>query len=365
MNLNGCEEKSREIIPEDLKSKLLKKCNFACSICGSIPVVFHHIEHWEKPRNEEEFLIPICPNHHAEIHGEGGPRLSKHEQYYYKNNPKKPIFLSHTLSFVEPRSFFVGNNFISYGNNILLFNLPNNCQLLSFNLEENIFRMSILAEAFNGTKNYLIKDNELTIDTEVIWDMRYSGPRLQIKKKTNGKEIIFIDLNLHEDAVIIREMNTTFNNIPFQVYKLRTPQKRQIEKIERQVKELEKKFLRISEKIDGEKVSGKLFGGIDVGELKAKIQKQDIKHRMQRWLNIVFCKEFNWDLNYYHHFLRKILAESSIFQEESLKNYDGTNETVTKIKAKYKKEFDELENVVVKYGNNIWEQNFYITANPM
>lgn len=361
MNSTECAKRSRKKIRETVKTRLLQHCGFSCSICGKIPIVFHHIEEWAKSHsNDEEALIPICPICHAKIHGEGGPPIDKQEQYSYKHDPpERPRFLRDTLiPRQRPYSFFVGSNFIGFGTNIPIFNLPDGYNLLSINVENNRFRLTVLAEANNENKSYLIKDNELTLDTEDIWDMRYSGSRLKIIRIDNDEETVFIDMNFHEDAVILREMNTSFNDKPFRVYKLRKPWTKQIAKIENKIRELEREYYRLAAEIDNRPKTGKTFGGRSVDVLLAETNKQNVKHQMQQWLSHEFYKNFNWDWWYYQYFLWRVLEKSPVFGDESSTITDEVSETVAKIKAKYK-EFDELENIVVEYGGQIWIQNFY------
>ena len=65
--------------------------NFAYSICGNIPIVYHHIEEWSKHESsDEKYLIAISDKCRRGIYGEGGVLFSKEELYYYKENPKKP-----------------------------------------------------------------------------------------------------------------------------------------------------------------------------------------------------------------------------------------------------------------------------------
>jgi len=260
-----------------------------------------------------------------------------------------------------PYAFFVGSNFIAFGNNIPIFNLPDGHDLLSINVENGRFRLSVLAEADNNNKQYLIKDNELILDTEDIWDMRYSGSRLKIIKINNGKETIFVDINFHEDAVILRQMNTSFNGKPFQVRKLRKPWKKQVTKIEQIVEELEQEYYSVAAKIDNRPQTDDTFGGRNVGELMAETDKMIIKHQIEQWLSHEYYKNFKWDWYYYHWVLDKVLKKSPVFGDK-YESSANINDAITVIKEKYKRDFKELEDVIVEYNGVIWQQNIYAIA---
>ena len=66
-----CSRKAREHIKSNIRQELANYSNFACSVCGKIPIVFHHIEEWSKKfSNDKKYLIPICDECHKHIHGE-------------------------------------------------------------------------------------------------------------------------------------------------------------------------------------------------------------------------------------------------------------------------------------------------------
>ena len=118
MKSKTCERKARRNISASVRRELARQSNFACSICGEIPIVFHHIEEWSKRySNAKKYLIPVCDKCHRRIHGEGGRMFSKEELYQYKENPKTPLILKDKLPLARKKSyaFFIGSNLISKG----------------------------------------------------------------------------------------------------------------------------------------------------------------------------------------------------------------------------------------------------------
>jgi len=106
MNLSDCSQQARESIENEVKLRLAQHSNFACSICGAIPIVFHHIEEWAKHySNEERFLITICDSCHRLIHGKGGSVFSKDELYFHKANPKRPLKIMKQLPLDKKKVF--------------------------------------------------------------------------------------------------------------------------------------------------------------------------------------------------------------------------------------------------------------------
>jgi len=193
--------------------------------------------------------------------------------------------------------------------------------------------------------------------------MRYSGSRLKIIKINNGKEKVFIDINFHEDAVILRQMNTFFNGKPFQVRKLRKPWKKQVAKIEQIVKELEQLYYREAAKIDNRSHTDDTFGGRNVGELMAETDKMIFKNQIKQWLSHEYYKNFKWDWCYYNWVLDKVLKKSTVFGDKYASSVN-TNDAVTAIKEKYKRDFEELEDVIVEYNGIVWQKNIYGIAPP-
>jgi hypothetical protein len=165
--------------------------------------------------------------------------------------------------------------------------LPNEYSLLSINVSESILRLSVLAEVSNGKKTYLIRDNELLINTEDIWDMHYSRSSLKIWRMQEGKERVFIDLSIKPDVIIVKAMHTTFDGKEFRIYRLRNPQQRQVDKIVDQVKQCEEIFLNEENKIDKSPRLGSSFNDIDIDELIKATRKQALKNKLEGYLYLI------------------------------------------------------------------------------
>ena len=162
-------------------------------------------------------MVPICDKCHRGIHGEGGELFSKEKLYEYKKNPKRPSILRDQLPLERKRHyiFFIGSNFIAHGSKAALSKFPGGHHLAAIDTSEGVLKLTILEGIKNSTRSYLIEENELVIDSQDIWDMRYSRDFLKIWRMKNYKKTIFIHLIIRPDVIIIRRMNTTFNNIPF------------------------------------------------------------------------------------------------------------------------------------------------------
>ena len=57
----------RTSVPEEIRRQLRREANFACAICGSIPIELHHIiPVAERSHNDPEHMIYLCRNHHGD-----------------------------------------------------------------------------------------------------------------------------------------------------------------------------------------------------------------------------------------------------------------------------------------------------------
>jgi hypothetical protein len=369
MKHSACSHKAREYIGIERRRELARHSGFACSICGNIPIVFHHIEEWSKRfSHDERYLIPICVMCHQHIHGTGGPIYSKQELYAYKATPRKPKILRHRLHLDRKTgySFFIGENFIANGEKASFFKFSDEHCLTSIDTSSGNLSLSILAALQNDNPIYLIKDNELLIDSQAVWDMRYSGSSLKIWKLVDGKKVIFIDLIIKPDVIIIRRMNTSFNGKPFRIRKLRAPQRRQVEKIVSRVRQYEKLYHEMSAKIDGLPRTGHVFNGMDMDTIIAQTRKDMVKAHLKQNLRHGFSREFNWDPFYFEWVLDDVLRKSPVFRRDTSSPANlpmelrRMEEAVAAIKTKYQKEFQEMGNVVAEYAGGIWLGNFSV-----
>lgn len=366
MKSADCSRRAREYIDTDIKRRLAKHSNFACSVCGAIPIVFHHIEEWSKNfSNDEEILIPICDKCHRGIHGEGGSLFSRDELYEYKANPKPLLLLSDKLPLERKKSysFFVGSNFAANGVKASLFTFSQGHNLLTVDTSTGSLMLTILAEVQDGRAVYLIQNNELMINTKDIWDMRYSRSSLKIWRVANDVKTVFIDIVIKPDVIILREMNTTFDGKPFLIYRFRKPQQRQVAKISGMVRQYEELFRKLASQIDERPRTSDIFNGMDVDAFIKKTEKDILKTQMEQELTYEFCHEFNWDWSYYQWVLDRVLAESPIFSRTTniptnfSERFKPVYEMIATIKAKYKEELKELEGTVVEYNGSIWSRN--------
>ena len=370
MNSQTCAKKSRDNIPADVKHKLLQKSNFSCSICGNIPIVFHHIEEWAKEHsNDIAVLIPICDSCHRRIHGEGGNLFSKDELYEYKKKPKRPSILKDKLPLDRKKdySFFVGSNFIENGSKANLIRFSDGSHLTSIDISDGNLKLSILEKIVDNERFYLIKENELMIDPLDIWDMRYSGSSLKIWKMTGGKKRIFIELIFRPELIVIKRMETEFNGQPFRIYKPRAPHRKKILKLKEIIQFYEAKYKELSEQIDSLPRKHEIhheWGDIDA--FIKQSQKDLIKTRFQQAILYDHQKEFKWDWPKYYEAVHKLFKDSEVFRAKDRmttslpKEYKRINMHISEIKKKYSSDFDELEGTIVEYGGFIFKGTIMI-----
>ena len=359
MKAEFCSRKAREHISSNVRQQLALDSNFACSICGKIPIVFHHIEEWSKKySNDYDVLIPVCDLCHRGIHGEGGSLFSKSELYECKRNPKRPSILKDRLPLDRKRSFsfFVGSNFIAYGSKANLFRFPDGNHLTSIDISDGNLRLSILQKIADGKEFYLIKENELMIDPVDIWDMRYSRNSLRIWKITDGRKRIFIDLIIKPELIVIKRMETTFNGQPFRIYKLRTPHRKKVARLQEIIQFYEAKYKEVSEQIDLLPADYENHNGLDIDSFIKQTQKDIIRMRFEQAILHDHYKEFKWDWSYYSWVVDKLFKNSEIFRlRQSIPTpvpteYEQISMHISKIKETYSKDFDELEDTVAEYG---------------
>ena len=350
----------------DVRRRLARRSAFACSICGGIPIVFHHIEGWAKTfSNDEASVLTVCDRCHRRVHGRGGTVFSKQELYQYKASPKKPRILRDTLPLGAKRrySVFVGSNFISDGGKISLFSLPGGHSLVSIDTSSGMLRLSVLAGLDENGPIYLIKENELLLRAEDVWDMEYSGACLKIWRIIDGARTVFIDLALEPEIIIIRRMNSHFNGRLFRVRKLRAPRRRALDSVASRVAEYERLFERLAAEIDGRPAVYGLHNGVDIDAVVREGRKQIVKMHLERDLKDGLRREFNWDWAYSLWVLGRVLERSPVFGEASRERVNlppavlALHERVAEIKAKHRRHFEALEDVVAEYGGMIYLGN--------
>lgn len=360
-NSTNCALRARECIPANVRHKVLQDSNFACSICGKIPIDIHHIKHWSKGfSNEEEHLIPICPLHHRAIHGEGGPIYSERELYEYKANPVKPRLLRDKIYLERKRgySFFIGSNFVLDGEKADLIGLPCGYRLISIDTTQGLLRLSVIAEIKNGKPVYLIENNELMVDATDVWDMRYSGSSLKIWRNRKGKRTIFIDLIIKSDIVVIRRMNTTFDGKSYLVYKPRKPNSEQLRQIADRIEHYEKKYGEYERQIDLlPNVDGTAWD-MDFDAFHKKTLKDIQKGRLQMALRSEVCEMFNGDWRHLT-LLGELIDKSALSIEKSAAQEDmdlisnKVKQQVAEIRTKYADIFRPLEGTILQFNGFI------------
>ena len=248
-----------------------------------------------------------------------------------------------------------------------LFKFSQEHNLLTIDTSTGGLMLTILGEVKDGIPVYIIRNNELMINTKDIWDMRYSRSSLKIWRIANGLKTVFIDLVIKSDMqlIILREMNTIFDGKPFLIYRYRKPHQRQVDKISGMVRQYEERFRKLESQIDERpRESDTFINGIDFDAFTKETEKRILKTQMEQELTYEFCYEFNWDWRYYHWVLDRVLAESPLFARSqnvptNLPEKDKlVYERIATIKAKYKEEFKELEGIVVEYnGRGGWLGN--------
>jgi len=350
-------------MPNGIKRGLLQHSNFACSICGGIPVVFHHIEEWAKNfSDDKKYLIPICDACHRSIHGAGGSIYTKKELKNWKANPVKPAFLKYRYSLERKRgySFFIGSNFVANGEKTSLFNNG----LMTIDTSSGSLKLSVLAGIEDGKPSYLIQNNELMIDTNEIWYMEFSVPTLKIWKMAHGKRTVLIDLVINPDVIILREMHTNFDGQQLNVYKRPQPKKQDLQKITQWVQECEQYYREMSAQINRQPTIPKAWG-IDIDKQIKKLRKDNLKLNLERALVDKISKDLKWEYVNTTDVLRKVLSKSIIFRQENNTRMCTPEELalrkrVSAVKKKYKKEFNALDDVIVEYGSMIMSGNMVL-----
>ena len=279
--------------------------------------------------------------------------FSKEELHQHKLTPKKPAILRDELPLEAKKrySFFIGGNFVADGEKTSLFRFPGGYSLMSIDTSSGVLRLSVLTGVQDDEPIYLIKQNELVIQSEDIWDMKYSGSSLKIWKVVDGNKDVFIDLIIKLDVIIIQRMNTTFNGKPFCIRRLRNPQQRQVNKIVEEVRTCEERCRELSAEIESRPRKAGVHDGIDLDAAIKQVQKDEVKTRLEQYLSYEFCKEFDWDQPYYQWVLTSVLQESAVFRRAEREAADlpaelrAFNHKIARIKDEYRKEFEELGKV--------------------
>jgi hypothetical protein len=82
--------------------------------------------------------------------------------------------------------------------------------------------------------------------------------------------------------------------------------------------------------------------------------------QLEQSLNYWVKKEFNWDWAYRQWVLGSLLDRSPVFggtPQETVKlppEYRALQDKIAGIKSKYRRQFEDLENVVAEYGGMRW-----------
>ena len=355
--------KARISIKESIRQELLKASNFSCSICGKIPVIIHHIEEYAKNlSNGEKYLIPICRECHDKIHGKGGSVFSKKELYQYKKKPVAPQILrdKYHLARRQNYSFFEGSNFVSDGTKAHFLGI------VTIDVSDGNFKLSILDGIHDGKPHYLIHDNELLVDTSNISRMQYSGPSVKIWGHRNGKDTVLIDVMILSETIIVRSLNAEFNGQPVRIYKMRSPRERQLSKVHSWMQEAEKYYRKTCKQIDSQPQITKPFNGFDIDSQLKQLRKDIVKRDLEQWLGKLMEDNFGWNWHYRHHVLDMVFQQSTIFRHKhhpmlnSSPEIDKMHKKIIRLRKKYKKYFQELQDVVAERSGSIFSGNMII-----
>lgn len=228
--------------------------------------------------------------------------------------------------------------------------------IVEIDVSDGYFKLRILGGVRDGKPCYLIYNNELMVDTGTlnITKMQYSGPSVKIWERRNGKEVVLIDMMILDEAIIIRSLDTEFNGQPVRIYKMRSPQKRQLSKIHSWMQEAEKCYRRASKQIDGQPQIVKPFNGIDIDSQLKQLRKDMVRRELERRLEGIIEDNFDWNWHYRHHVLDTVLQQSVIFRHKSQRMFDSLPEIekvhrkVARLRKKYKKHFQDLQDVIVE-----------------
>ncbi|HUS89803.1 MAG TPA: HNH endonuclease signature motif containing protein [Desulfosporosinus sp.] len=354
-----------------MKQNLLKKSCFSCSICGKIPVVFHHIEEWaQNLSNDINLLLPVCDSCHRSIHGEGGTLLSKDELYDYKKNPVRPRVLKDKLPLNRKKnySFFIGSNFIENGKKANLIRFPDGSHLTSIDISDGNLRLSILDRIVDNEKYYLIKENELMIDSSDIWDIKYTRNYLKIWKIVDGKKRIFIELIFKPEFIIIKRLETIFNGRPFRIYKPRAPHKTKVQKLRKIIEDYEIAYIKLSKQIDSLPEKYGTYKGANIDKFLKQTQKDIIKSQIKQAIMFDHKNEFNWGWYKYHTVVDQLVENSKVFRSENdfrsktslPKEFEKIERHISEIKNNYADEFKKLEGTIVEHAGFIFSGTIMI-----
>jgi len=143
---------------------------------------------------------------------------------------------------------------------------------------------------------------------------------------------------------------------------LRKPQQRQIDKINRTVKECEEIFQKRAAQIDEFPRISDTYNGMDFDAFFKEMEKELLKTKLEQYLTYEFCHEFNWDWQYYMNALNQVLAKSPVFARipnisTNLDKFKQLDDKITMMKEKYMTELRGLDDIVVEYNGNIWLRN--------
>ena len=258
-------------------------------------------------------------------------------------------------------SFFIGSTFIENGKKGHLFRFPDGSHLTSIDISDGNLRLSILDRIVDNEKFYLIKENELIIDSSDIWDMKYTRNYLKIWKIIDSKKRIFIELIFKPELILIKRLDTIFNSKPFRIYKPRAPHNAKFQKLEKIIENYEIAYMKISKQIDRCPEKYGTYKGENIDNSLKEIQKDIIKSQMRQAIEFDHENEFNWDWYKYHTIVNRLIENSKVFKYEKdsrswpsfPKEFEKIERHISEIKKRYADEFSKLEGTIVEFAGII------------
>ncbi|MCP9481663.1 HNH endonuclease [Shimia sp. CNT1-13L.2] len=184
-------------IPLGVRRQLRQEACFGCASCGNPILEYHHIIPWsEKKHNDPDHMVALCGTCHTKF-----GKLRRNRAYELKENPfnriKGKIYGELGTDKAVTKLRVGSTTFENTPTVFSFFEAP----LIQFRIEDGQLLLSAYIPAEDMWPSILIKDNDLLVNTENMWDVSFATNVLTVQKKE--RETYFsVDMR-NEDVVSV------------------------------------------------------------------------------------------------------------------------------------------------------------------
>lgn len=208
----------RDKIPAGVKRSVRQRCGFGCVICGGIVYEYDHVENYSLVmEHDENNLVLLCPNHHAEktrrLLSPDVLSEANSSPYNLRTGSTTPYQLSFGGS--DPKALIGSNLFTMENDDFAVFVIDGN-PLMGFRFEDG--RALLQLRVYDEKNRLVLKivDSEL-VQSAALWDFEFVGSRLTLRPR-NGEILLSLRMVPDENLVEVTRGTLRYNKVEVEIW---------------------------------------------------------------------------------------------------------------------------------------------------